>query len=382
MSTLWEIEAEFIRLIAGIKRKGIKIDREFCLSKIKQGEAILANIRSQLSWNPGSPKQLGEFLLDEMGYPVVRRTEKGNPSFDKFALEEYELMLEADGSDIAQKVLRYRGWQKTTSSNYKAYIKLADKNDILHPNYKVHGTVTGRTSCENPNLQQIPRESIKEWNGDVKKAFISRGDTVLVEFDFGQLETRLAAAAANETQLLEAFRDGVDVFQVMADTLHWDRQDAKLFTYMTLYGAGVRKVALIFKVDRHEAKSMVDQFFDSYPNLKEKAQIAQAVAKGQGYIEYWTGRRRHFKSGDEYRKAFNAYIQGGAFEIIKRAGIRLQQQIDWPMVLTVHDSYVIELPVAEYTEENCNRIKSILESVPESGMMDVPFSVGHKKWGE
>lgn len=378
--TLWQWEAEFIWLIANIRQNGIKIDRDFCRPKIIKGREIQRQIREEIGWNPGSPQQIGNFLLDTMGYPVLRRTENGNPSFDKYAMEEYEEYLEADGSDLAQKILRYRGWSKTVSSNYEAYLRLCDVGAILHPNYKVHGTVTGRTSCSDPNLQQIPRESEKEWNGDLKRAFIPREGHLLVEFDFGQLETRLAAAVAQEYGLLEAFRQDIDVFQVMADELGWPRQDCKLFTYMTLYGAGQNKVAMIFKLDRFAAKDMINEYFGAYPNLRIKAKEAQAVAKHNKYIEYWTGRRRHFHK--DYHKAFNAYIQGGAFEIVKRAGIRTAEQIKYPMVLTVHDSYVFELPVADYTENNCMRIKHILEDVPESKEMGVPFKVGYKLWGE
>lgn len=384
--TLWENEAEFIHLIASIKRNGIRINREFCKPKLAQGLKICNEIRSELGWNPGSTLQLGDFLLNKMNYPVLKYTEKGNASFDKFALEEYESLLEVDGSDIAQKVLRYRGWQKTTSSNYKPYLELADKNDVIHPNYKVHGTRTCRTSCELPNLQQIPRSSEKEWNGDLKKAFIPRDNHVLVEFDKAQLETRLASAVAEEEELLEAFHQDVDVFQVMADRLSWKRQDCKLFWYMTLYGAGPKKVAVIFKLDIPAAKDMINEFFGAYPNLRTMSRKADNLAKRDKYIVYWTGRRRHLNGhkGQEYHKAFNAYIQGGAFEIVKRSGNRLFREIprEWPIVLTVHDSYVVELPVADYTESNCQKIQGILEAVPEAEEMGVPFKVDYKLWGE
>lgn len=382
MTTLWQWETEFIELIARIRDNGIMVDKEFCKPKIAQGEAILARIKGELGWNPGSSQQIGDFLINQMGYPVVKRSPKtGKPSFDKYALEEYELMLEADGSDLATKILTYRGWQKTVSSNYRAYLKLCDRESILHPNYKVHGTRTCRTSCENPNLQQIPRESEKPWNGDVKRAFISRGSTILVEFDYAQIELRLAAAAAVEVQLLEAFRDGVDAFDVMAEQLGWPRQHCKTLTYATGYGAGEKRIALIFKIPIPEARERIDEFFGAWPNLRIKAREAAKVARARGYIQYWTGRRRHFTEGD-FHKAFNAYIQGGAFEIIKRSGIRLAASIPWPIVLTVHDSYVVEMPVAAYTEENLNKIKSILEAVPEAEEMGVPFKVSYKLWGE
>jgi DNA polymerase-1 len=172
--TLWEIEQDFIRLIARIKQRGIKVDSEFSRKKAIEGTRILNQISASLGWNPGSPQQLGKYLITDLGLPVLKRTPNGAPSFDKEALTEYELHLDATGDETASKVLEYRGWQKTVSSNFQAYLDLMDENEILHPNYKVHGTRTGRLSCEKPNLQQIPRESVKPWNGDVKKAFIVR----------------------------------------------------------------------------------------------------------------------------------------------------------------------------------------------------------------
>lgn len=380
-NTLWEIESDFIRLIAQMKATGIKIDKKFCKEHLIKGEEICRVIKSELGWNPGSPKQIGEFLINKMGYPVVKRSLKTNePSFDKFALEEYELMLEADGSDVAKKILRYRGWQKTVSSNYRAYLDLCDRDAILHPNYKLHGTVTGRSSCERPNLQQIPRESEKEWNGDLVKAFIPRQQNYrLITFDYAQLEMRLAAAVAREHELLEAFAEGIDIFDAMSERLGWPRQDIKTFNYATLYGAGRKRIALIFGKDLDTADDMIADFFGAYKGLRDISKKAELLAKHQKYIEYWTGRRRHLK--DDYRKAFNAYVQGGAFEIVKRSMLRLAETLNPKMVLTVHDSVVLELP-QNTPVAFLDDVKCILEDVPESKEMGVHFKVDYKNWSE
>lgn len=381
-NTLWEYEAEFIRLIARIKDNGIRIDPNFCKPKVQQGEAVLREIRDRLGWNPGSSKQIGKVLLEDLGYPIVKYNKSGNPSFDKFAMEEYEEMLEADGSVLAKDIIRYRGWQKTVSSNYMAYLRLADRDNILHPNYKVHGTKTCRTSCEDPNLQQIPRSTPKEWNGDVKEAFIPRSDElILIEFDASQVEFRLQAAVAKELELLNAFNSGVDVFKMMAQRLGWERQDVKTLVYATGYGAGVKRISTIFGITMESAKARIEEFYASYPRLRIKNKQCAAIAKQKGYIEYWTGRRRHMR--DKHHKAWNAVIQGGAFEIIKRCGIRVAQEIPYPIVLTVHDSYVFELPrgVAE-DGVTIDRIKRILEAVPESREMGVKFKWEAKTWGK
>jgi DNA polymerase-1 len=366
--TLWETESDFIRLISRIKERGIKIDTKFSRERAIQGTTILNRIHNELGWNPGSSQQLGHYLIDELGLPVLKRTKEGNPSFDKEALADYELHLSATGDETAQKVLEYRGWQKTVSSNYQAYLDLMDENEILHPNYKVHGTRTARLSCEKPNLQQIPRSNPKPWNGDVKKAFIVREEGLFhYSFDFKQVEFRLAAAYAKEIELLEIFNSGADIFTEMSERLGRPRHDIKTFTYATLYGAGKGKIALILKKPKWEADDLYDEFHGTWPGFKRISEKAAQLASNDGYIEYWTGRRRHLSRGEAH-KAFNSIIQGGAFEIVKRRMLSLK---DEPIVLQVHDSITCEAD----SSYDVDRIKRTLESVPESNSFGVKFEV-------
>ncbi len=366
MSTLWEIESDFIRLMAKIKERGIKVDVDFSRRKVIEGTNVLNQISSSLGWNPGSPKQIGEYLIEQLGLPVLKTTPAGKPSFDKYALEEYEQILEARGDATAQKVLTYRGWQKTVSSNFQAYLDLMDEDEILHPNYKIHGTRTGRLSCENPNLQQIPRSSPKPWNGDTKKAFIPRhSDLFLYSLDFKQVEFRLAAAYAGEKELLTIFNDGADIFTELSETLGKPRNTIKTFIYMTLYGAGKKKIALI--MGEEHADELYDEFHGRWPGFKKITEKATRVAQNQGYIEYWTKRRRHLNKGDAH-KAFNSVIQGGAFEIVKRRMLALREE---PIVLQVHDSITCEAN-GDYDTE---RVKKVLEAVPESNEFGVKFEV-------
>lgn len=366
--TLWETEAEFIRLIAKIKQRGIKIDVDFSRRKVIEGTKILNQIRQELGWNPGSPKQLGEYLLDELKLPILKTNESGKPSFDKEALAEYEIYLAATENKTAQNVLTYRGWQKTVSSNYQAYLDLMDDDQILHPNYKVHGTRTARLSCENPNLQQIPRGSNKPWNGEVKKAFIPREDGLrLYSFDFKQVEFRLAAAYAKEAELLEVFNSGADIFTEMANRLQRPRHQIKTFVYSTLYGAGKAKVSLVLGMPREDSDLLYDEYHGTWPGFKRISEKATQLAQNDGYIEYWTGRRRHLNKREAH-KAFNSVIQGGAFEIVKRRMLALK---DEPIVLQVHDSITCEADPSYDTD----RIKKVMEDVPEGPKFGVKFEV-------
>jgi DNA polymerase-1 len=366
--TLWEIESDFIRQMTDIKQRGIKIDSDFCRRKVIEGTTVLNRTRDKLGWNPGSPQQLGKYLIDDLGLPVLKRTPNGAPCFDKFALEEYEQYLAPLNNATAQQVLTYRGYQKTVSSNYQAYLDLMDADEILHPNYKVHGTRTARLSCEKPNLQQIPRSNPKPWNGDVKKAFIVRTPGLYhYSFDFKQVEFRLAAAYAKELELLEIFNSGADIFTELSKRLGRPRHQIKTFVYSTLYGAGRQKVALVLGMPQWESDEFYDEYHGTWPGFRKISEKATQLAKNDGYIDYWTGRRRHLRGGEAH-KAFNSIIQGGAFEIIKRRMLNLRE---FPIVLQVHDSVTIEADANLDTD----RVKRIMEDVPEAKEFGVKFEV-------
>ncbi|MGH7790682.1 MAG: hypothetical protein ACREOB_00060, partial [Thermodesulfobacteriota bacterium] len=139
---LWEYEKDFIDVMRNIERAGIKIDRDLCRIQAITGQEVMEEIVDEIGWIPSSSLDLNKFLIEDMDFPIVKLTPKGKPSFDKTAMEEYDILLENAKSPVAKQVLRYRGWLKTVSSNYNPYLLLADANDILHPNFKLHGTKT------------------------------------------------------------------------------------------------------------------------------------------------------------------------------------------------------------------------------------------------
>lgn len=384
-SELWDVEQKWVRLVAKMEDRGILINEELCEKELDKGLKILQAIRKELGFNPGSPKELGHFLIDEMGFPVIKRSKKTDkPSFNKEAMEVYDELLAQMGDKRAKQILTYRGWQKTTSSNYEAYLKLQYPEDgRLHPNYKIHGTVTGRTSCMKPNLQQIPRTTSNPWNGNLKQAFIVETGRTPWELDYSQLELRLTAAYAKEQKLLDAFNDDSrDVFSEMASELGMIRHDTKTFNYTILYGGGPRRVSEVFGMSYIMAKARIEQFYSKYPGLRRVSNLAAQRATERGYIQYWTGRRRHFQFPTEARKAFNAAIQGGAFEIVKRQAIAVDEagliNDECQLDLHVHDSLRFDIENGKehiYIPE----IKRIMEDV--NSEFGVRMKVEAKRWG-
>src|SRR5258708_2472473 len=383
---IWEDEREWVRFISRMEAVGIAVDLETIESEIVTGELRMAELVDILGGNPGSPKFLAKLFFDDLHLPVVKRSEKtGKPSFDKYAMEEYELLLAASDDETARLVLEYRGWSQTVSSNYKAYLDLLSPDGFLRPNYKVHGTRTRRLSCEKPNLQQIPRSTPKRWNGNLKKAFVARPGYKLWEFDYAQLEFRLAAVYSGDEVLLHAFRTGVNIFTAMAAILGWLRQDCKTFTYTVLYGGGDRRVSIVFKVSTASARRMREAVYESYPALRAEQKKAAHLAKVRGYLKLWTGLRRHFANPEEdAHKAFNSLTQGGAAEIVKHTGIKLGKIVDWDeckVLLQVHDSYVCEIkngtedywiPIIRKTMEDVGSLHEAFKACP--------FTVEAKQW--
>lgn len=377
---------DFHHVIRAMERRGVRVDTNLCRKMTVLGENAMLDVVELLGdRNPGSPKTLKELLLDELGLPVVKRSQKtGAPSFDKKAMEVYEQILERQDSPIAEWILAYRGWQKSVSSNYKPYVELLSPDGRLRPNYKLHGTKTGRMSCEKPNLQQIPRSGEKPWNGQMKQAFIPEEGFRLWEADYGQLELRLASAYANELGLKTIFAEGRDVFTEMSEQLGMARHDTKTLTYTIQYGGGINRISTVFGVSAERASDIRENFYLTYPGFRAKSAIAAQKAKAKGKLRLWSGRYRHFAyPADEAHKAFNSVIQGGAADIVERTMVRLYKNVDnedeCRMLLQVHDSVVFE--IKEGLEDKYHPlIKKAMEEVePDFG---VRFAVDIHEWGK
>lgn len=394
----WREFMEWILTVLRMETCGIKINQDLCKQEIEQGEKRLQEIVNELGGKvPSKRTDLKALLIDELKLPVVRRSKKtSEPSFDKEAMKIYAPMLERRNSPVAKLIVEYRGWQKVVSTNYKPYLRNIGSDGRLRPNYKIHGTKTGRLSCgsdsdgktevDSPNLQNIPRASEKEWDGNLKAAFIPEDDYELWEFDFGQLEMRIAAVYANEQKLLEIFRSGKHLFKTMAVDLGWDYNILKTFVYATNYGAQDDKVATILGKAINIASAMRHQFIDAYPKLMAFKTSKKIIAGIQNrlWMKLWSGRRRHFEDAYEAKHLwFNSLIQGGGAEIVKYVAIRVAKKIDWAtceMLLQVHDSLVFEIrkDKVEYWKKI---IKETMEDVPPQFKDKCPFTVEAKIWG-
>lgn len=392
LGATWHHKQKFIRLVNSMEKNGVRVDTGFCDEMAEEGEIRQSEIkdawrkRFNRSLNPGSPKDLSFLLRDTLKLPTVYNHKTGRPTFDKSAMEQYEQILELINNPLADEILEYRGWNKSVSSNYQSYITHLSPDGRLRPHYKLHGTKTGRLSCAEPNLQQIPRSGDKPWNGRMKQCFIPEEGYVLVECDYSQLEFRLQAAVAREPSLLEIFANPQrDVFTEMSQRLGWTRQQTKTFVYSTSYGAGAKRIAFVFGVTLERARELIDEFYRTYPGLHAATRRAKHEAEATGKIQLWSGRYRHFRDPrNESHKALNSYVQGGAADIVEHTMLRcadagLNDGTRSRMLLQVHDSIVFEVR-KDFQEEATREIEWIMSNVePDFGVV---FKAEPKIWSK
>jgi DNA polymerase-1 len=382
LGDVWAHKQKFIRLLVDMEKNGVRVDPDFCDAMAEEGLIRQTEIRER--WkrrygrelNPMSRGDLHFLLVETMRLPVKYHRKTKKPTFDKDAMAEYEQILKLIDSPLANEILEYRGWNKAVSSNYLAYIRFLSPDGRLRPHFNYCGPVTGRLSCYEPNLQQIPREGEKSWNGEMKKCFIPEDGYELVECDYSQLEFRLTAATARVQVLLDAFADpSRDVFREMAAKLGWDRQKCKLHTYATLYGAGREQISFVHGVSLARAGELIDDFYGLYPNIKKASDLAKREVERKGKIELWSGRYRHFQNPRlESHKSFNSYIQGGAADIVERQMVRcaeagLNDGTRSRMLLQVHDSVWFEVRKEDAKDAKITIMDIMSDVQPDFGVV-------------
>lgn len=391
-SVYWDTEQPFDRSLYRMEQRGVGVNRELASSMAERGRARMVSIHREFRFNPASTVDLGHYLLDKLELPVLARTPKGKPSFNKMAMEQYDEILQLSSNPAAQLIAEYRGWQKATTSLYEPLLRKVGPDGRIRTNFKHHGTVTGRLSSNDPNLQQIPRGSNKRWNGNAKACFTSGiDDFALYGWDYSQIELRLSAAYGRESILLAEFeKPDADPFRVICPLIFGTYSDElrhktkNCFVYPSLYGAGPAKVALVLGRSLEETLPLYNNYKRGIAGITQKANEVNDVMAKQGFITYWDGRRRHIKNRSDSFKAWNSLLQGGSAQLMKKAVLRVEEFADadcFP-VLTVHDEItfcVRREAIPDYEP----KIKSAMldwKNPDGSNLFPVKFAVDGKEW--
>ena len=310
------------------------------------------------SFNINSPKQLGEILFDVLMLPAEKKTKTGY-STNAEVLEKLKKY-----HPIIEDILEYRQVTKLKSTYVDGLLKLADDEGRIHTTFKQTGTATGRLSSAEPNLQNIPIRT--ELGREFRKFFIPASpDRVLIDADYSQIELRLLAAIADDEAMRSAFLSGFDihtdtasrVFGVDKENVTIElRKKAKAINFGIMYGMGDFSLAEDLHISRAMAKSYIESYLNSYPDIDRYLTNIIKEAYEQGYVTTVLGRRRHIPELAESNKmrkkfgervAMNSPIQGTAADIMKLAMIRVHKRLsesnlDAKLILQVHDELILD----------------------------------------
>lgn len=383
-----EIEGIHIDKIA-LKNYGIELS-----NLIEESKQEIYNLVGH-EFNIASTKQLQEVLFTERKLPPSKKTKTGF-STDTAVLEELAAL-----DPVPKKILEYRANAKLLSTYVESIPLLADENDRVHTTFLQTGTATGRLSSKDPNLQNIPVRD--EAGRKIRTAFTAKENHILVSADYSQIELVLLAHLSGDKNLQNAFNSGTDVHKATASLIFGIepnnvipemRRTAKTINFGVMYGMSAFRLANELNISRQQAKEFIDTYFATYSGVQDFIQKTIASAEEKGFVETIFGRRRYIKSilsknknekaGAE-RIAVNTPIQGSAADIVKKAMLFVNQEIQnqnlsAKLLLQVHDELIIECPTNE-EEKVITLLKEQMENVIS---LSVPLKVSvesGKNWG-
>ena len=394
------IEMPLVPVLAQMERNGVRIDVNSLAETSKAFSVKMNEIEQEVyelagcSFNISSPKQVGEILFDKMR--IVEKAKKTKTG--QYVTSEEVLQSLKGKHIIVEKILDYRGYKKLLSTYIDSLPQLINpKTGHIHTSYNQAVTATGRLSSSNPNLQNIP---IRDENGkEVRKAFIPDEGCLFFSADYSQIELRIMAHLSGDHNMIEAFNTGYDIHAATAakifkkpieEVTSDERRKAKTANFGIIYGITTFGLAERMQVSRGEAKDLIDEYFATYPKVKEYMEKSVNMARDKGYTETLFGRRCHLPDinshnavvrGYAERNAINAPIQGTAADIIKVAMVRIQQrlwkeQLRSKMILQVHD----ELNFNVVPEEKDLIQQLVVEEMEHAFKMSVPLEAD-SGWG-
>lgn len=345
-------------------------------------------------FNPGSPQQVAHVLYDQLGYPIIEKTEKGKPATGKAVLEK--LAARRGNHPFIRALQGWRHVAKRISGSIKPWKELVDDNSRLHPRYKPTQVVTGRLSAELPNIQQVPREKA------FRQVFGGVEGYQWVKADLSQIELRIAAFLAEETDMILAYQRGEDLHAMTAErvlgvtdvTTEFQpgksaRDAGKMLNFSLLYGAYPSKLIEIAQVQygilltKAEAERNRAIFFDSYPRLARWHSEVKAELHATGKSTSLLGRVRTFPevyAEDEWvvkaaeREAINHPVQSLGSDLLVMGLNRLPEDVRKYAIVEVHDELGLLVPNHE-VERVVPIVKATLEDVSWLQRWGIDFTV-------
>ena len=386
------IELPIIYVLRSMEHEGIRVNREALKSYGDVLAVKIDELRSGIyeqagtEFNINSPKQLGEILFDRMGIEGGKKTKTG------YSTSAEVLEKLAPDFPIVNDILEYRTLAKLKSTYADGLADYIRDDGRIHGTFNQTITATGRISSTEPNLQNIPIRM--DIGRQIRKVFIPKEGYIFTDADYSQIELRLLAHMSGDETLINAYREDKDIHKITASKVFKtplnevtpkQRSNAKAVNFGIVYGISSFGLSKDLGISRKEAKEYIDEYFKTYPSIKDYLNGLVDNAKKDGYSITLYGRRRpvpELTSSNFMQRQFgeriamNSPLQGTAADIIKIAMINvykrlIQSNLKSRLILQIHDELLIETAPGE--EDEVKRIMS--EEMEGAAQLKVPLEI-------
>jgi DNA polymerase I len=408
----YQNEIDLVKQTIAMESRGIilaKAEAEKLLSSLQvEIEQTQTDFHQRYgNYNLGSTKHMGKLLYKDLKIPVLYYTKNDAPALDKETLEELRPRVEKHFPQhlaIFDMILKYRSYVRgvTTIQSYK---DACSKEGILHPHINTNRAQTGRQSSENPNMQNISKESVLKNRFPVKSrvCFRARPGYVLLLADYAGIEMRLIAELSGEPELIKLIQKNGDPHSLAAGLFYGKlftecddlkrkkdlRSSAKNAQFALAYGAMPEKIADTLGMDFVKVESGIIEYQRRFPLVANFTRNVIHKVKKQGYVETPFGRRLYVRQDKPYSGS-NYIIQGTAAGILKRAQVRVFEYLkktkyDIHQLLTIHDEIIFEYPrsLLQNKKEILSKIKKEMTYFPEIKVpLDIEWKLSTYTWAE
>jgi DNA polymerase-1 len=366
------LEMPLVEVLVELESNGVRIDvarlQELSVEYGRRIAAIERDIYDLAGreFNIASPKQLQQVLFVEQKLPTGKRTQTG-PSTDADVLEDL-----ARKHPLPAKILEYRQYAKLKGTYIDALPEMVNPlTGRVHPSFNQVVAATGRLSCNDPNLQNIPVRT--DHGREIRSAFLpGQAGWSLIAADYSQIELRVLAHFSGDRSLCEAFARDDDIHALVAAQVNGVpldgvtkemRRQAKAVNFGVVYGQSAFGLARQLGIEQDAAQAFIDAYFRRYEGVERFLTKVLAECRASGYVSTILGRRRAItgvraETGRgrnlPERTAINTVIQGSAADLIKLSMIAVfrrlkREKLAARMLLQVHDELIFEAPPEEVT---------------------------------
>lgn len=390
LTNLFEnVEMPLTLTLAEMESVGIKCNKHILDEIGREIDSVISKLEDEiyhdagLNFNINSPKQLAGILFEHMNIPYPKQKGKTSYSTSADILEKIR-----DKHVIIDKILEYRKLSKLKSTYVDGLYSLIGFDDRIRPHFKQTVAATGRLSCTEPNLQNIPIRD--EFGRMIRNAFVAENGNVFIGSDYSQIELRIMAALSEDKILIDAFNMDKDIHKITAsrifnipekDVTSTDRSKAKAVNFGVIYGISGFGLSENLHISRFDAQNYIDSYFNKHEEVKNYLDNLVKESSETHISKTYFGRirqipefasRKYMERELAKRLAMNTPIQGTAADLIKIAMNLVAEKLRSDeyksrMILQIHDELIIEGP--EYESE---KVKKLLEDCMENA---VNFSV-------